>query len=45
MEDVKWLIRKWGVLFLVLVLAIIVGSMFIGRKEKKETDIPEESTY
>lgn len=40
MEDMKWLIRKWGVLFLVLVLAIIAGSMVIGRKDK--TDISEE---
>lgn len=42
MEDVKWLIRKWGILFLVLVIAIIAGGTVIGRKDKKETGIPEE---
>lgn len=42
MKDVKWLIRKWGVLFLVLVIAIIVGGTVIGRKDKKETGVAEE---
>lgn len=42
MEDVKWLIRKWGVLFLVLVMAIIAGGTVIGRRTEKETGIPEE---
>lgn len=42
MEDVKWLIRKWGILFLVLVIVIIAGCMVLGRKDRKDTDIPEE---
>ena len=32
MEDVKWFVRKWGVLFLVLVLMVIAAGVYAGTK-------------
>lgn len=32
MEDVKWFVRKWGALFLVLVLMVIAAGVYAGTK-------------
>lgn len=33
MEDLKWFMRKWGVLFLILVLVVIAAGIYAGIKE------------
>ena len=41
MEDVKWLLKKCGVFFLILFVAVIVGSIAVGHRNGKQKDIPE----
>lgn len=41
MEDVKWLIKKWGIFFLILLLSVIMGSFAVGhwsREKQKESE-------
>lgn len=33
MEDVKWFMRKWGILFLILVVAVIAGGIVEQKRE------------
>lgn len=42
MEDVKWLIKKWGILLAVLSIVVIVCSMYLGHNGKKTIGEPEE---
>lgn len=42
MEDVKWLLKKWGVFFLILFAAVIMGSIAVGHRNGKQKDVPEE---
>lgn len=42
MEDMKCLIRKWGIPFLVLMITITIGCTVLGRKDKKEMSTPKE---
>lgn len=42
MEDMKWLLRKGGILFLVLVVVVIVGSLVLGRWGQEEKNSSEE---
>lgn len=47
MEDVKWLIKKWGIFFLILLLSVIVGSFAVGHwsseKQKESEEVWEPS--
>lgn len=36
MEDVKWLIKKWGILLAVLSIVVIVCSMYLGHNGKRQ---------
>lgn len=42
MEDVKWLLKKWGIFFLVLLAAVIVSSTLLERRSIKEKNAAED---
>lgn len=44
MEDVKWLLNKYGFLFLSLLIIVVIGSFFIGTKDsdKKDEEVWEQ---
>lgn len=42
MEDVKWLIKKWGIYLLILLIFIIAGGMFLEQWNVKDKGISEE---
>lgn len=41
MEDVKWFMRKWGILFLILVVAVIAGGIVEQKRELEKKNIGE----
>lgn len=41
MEDVKWLLKKWGPFFLVLFVAVGIGGIYLGRWSMDERNSPE----
>ena len=41
MEDVKWFLKKWGVFFLIVFVAVIAGSIAVGHRNGKQKDISE----
>lgn len=42
MEDVKWLLRKGGPFFVVLLIVIITGGLIFGRMDMKQDKVSEE---
>ena len=42
MENIKWMIRKWGVLFIILLAVIIASTIILKRPRQKEADIAKE---
>lgn len=38
-ENVKWMIRKWGVLFIVLLAVIIASAVILKQSRQKEADV------
>lgn len=42
MEDVKWLLRKGGPFFVVLLIVIITGDLIFGRMDMKQDKVSEE---
>jgi len=43
MEDVKWLLRKCGLLILLLLIFVIVGVICWGKMHEEEQKVVEES--
>ncbi len=44
MEDVKWLLKKWGVIFLILTLAVITG-VFLGKSRNENRKKVSEEVW
>ena len=42
MEDVKWLLKKWGFLILMLLIAVITGGICWGKLHTEERKVAEE---
>lgn len=42
MEDVKWLLRKGGPCFVVLLIAAIAGGLMYGQMDMKQDKVSEE---
>ncbi|MCM1499632.1 MAG: DUF6070 family protein [Clostridium sp.] len=42
MEDVKWLLKKWGVIFGALFIVIIAASLIVGHWNRKNKNTSEE---
>ena len=42
MEDVKWLLRKCGLLILLLLIFVIVGVICWGKMHEEEQKVAEE---
>ena len=42
MEDVKWLLKKWGFLILMLLIAVIAGVLCLGKQHTEEQKATEE---
>ena len=42
MEDVKWLLKKWGFPMLVLLIVVIAGVICWGKLHKEEMKVAEE---
>ena len=43
MEDVQWLLRKCGLLILLLLIFVIVGAICWGKIHEEEQKVVEES--
>ena len=41
MKDVKWLLKNWGVFFLILLIAVIVGSFMRVRWSENQKEVSE----
>lgn len=44
MEDVKWLLKKWGFPILILLIAVIAGVVCWGKLQIEEREVAEEVT-
>ena len=42
MEDVKWMLKKWGFLILILLIAVIAGVICWGKQQTEEKKVAEE---
>ena len=42
MEDVKWLLKKWGFLILMLLIVVITGVICGGKLHTEERKVAEE---
>ena len=38
-ENVKWMIRRWGVLFIMLLAVIIASAIILKQSRQKEADV------
>ena len=41
MEDIKWLLKKWGFLILMLLIAVITGGICWGKLHTEERKVAE----